>query len=56
MNAANLTIVMLETPTAIENAEAIAAVPGIDVLLIAQRSVFRDGIPASSPMPRSAPL
>ena len=34
MNAANLTIVMLETPTAIENVEAIAAVPGIDVLLI----------------------
>jgi 4-hydroxy-2-oxoheptanedioate aldolase len=30
LNAANLTIVMLETPTAI----AIAAVPGIDVLLI----------------------
>src|SRR5215472_8807698 len=34
LNAANLTIVMLETPTAIANAEVIAAVPGIDVLLI----------------------
>src|SRR5215475_12864997 len=34
LNAANLTVVMLETPTAIANAEAIAAVPGIDVLLI----------------------
>jgi 4-hydroxy-2-oxoheptanedioate aldolase len=34
LNAANLTVVMLETPTAIENAEAIAAVPGIDVLLM----------------------
>jgi 4-hydroxy-2-oxoheptanedioate aldolase len=34
LNAANLTIVMLETPTAIANAEEIAAVPGIDVLLI----------------------
>ena len=34
LNAANLTVVMLETPTAIENAEAIAAVPGVDVLLI----------------------
>ncbi|MGD9614853.1 MAG: HpcH/HpaI aldolase/citrate lyase family protein [Alphaproteobacteria bacterium] len=34
MNAANLTIVMLETPTAIANADAIAAVPGIDVLLM----------------------
>src|SRR5262249_62422805 len=33
-NAANLTIVMLETPTAIANAEEIAAVPGVDVLLI----------------------
>jgi 4-hydroxy-2-oxoheptanedioate aldolase len=34
LNAANLTIVMLETPTAIVNADEIAAVPGIDVLLI----------------------
>jgi 2-keto-3-deoxy-L-rhamnonate aldolase RhmA len=34
LNAANLTIVMLETPTAITNAEEIAAVPGVDVLLI----------------------
>lgn len=34
LNAANLTVVMLETPTAIENADAIAAVPGVDVLLI----------------------
>jgi 4-hydroxy-2-oxoheptanedioate aldolase len=34
MNAANLTIVMLETPTAIHNAAEIAAVPGVDVLLI----------------------
>ena len=34
LNATNLTIVMLETPTAIDNAEEIAAVPGVDVLLI----------------------
>ena len=34
LNAANLTIVMLETPTAIGNAKEIAAVPGVDVLLI----------------------
>jgi 4-hydroxy-2-oxoheptanedioate aldolase len=34
LNSANMTIVMLETPTAIANAEEIAAVPGIDVLLI----------------------
>jgi 4-hydroxy-2-oxoheptanedioate aldolase len=34
LNGANLTVVMLETPTAIRNAAEIAAVPGIDVLLI----------------------
>ena len=34
LNAANLTVVMLETPKAIENADEIAAVPGVDVLLI----------------------
>ena len=34
LNAANLTIVMLETPTAIDNAAEIASVPGVDVLLI----------------------
>src|SRR5512146_672782 len=34
LNAANLTVVMLETPTAIANTYAIAAVPGIDVLLM----------------------
>jgi 2-keto-3-deoxy-L-rhamnonate aldolase RhmA len=34
LNAATLVVVMLETPLAIENAAAIAAVPGIDSLLI----------------------
>jgi 4-hydroxy-2-oxoheptanedioate aldolase len=34
LNAANLTVVMLETPTAIANADEIAAVPGVDALLI----------------------
>jgi 4-hydroxy-2-oxoheptanedioate aldolase len=34
INAATLVIVMLETPQAIANADAIAAVPGIDSLLI----------------------
>jgi 4-hydroxy-2-oxoheptanedioate aldolase len=34
INAATLIVVMLETPTAISNAAAIAAVPGIDSLLI----------------------
>ncbi|HET6183406.1 MAG TPA: aldolase/citrate lyase family protein [Acetobacteraceae bacterium] len=46
MNAANMTIVMLETPTAIENADAIAAVAGIDVLLIGTNDLcFEMGIP-----------
>jgi 2-keto-3-deoxy-L-rhamnonate aldolase RhmA len=34
MNDENLVVVMLETPQAIENAEEIAAVEGIDVLLV----------------------
>ncbi len=33
MNAQTLVVVMLETPQAIANADSIAAVPGIDVLL-----------------------
>jgi 4-hydroxy-2-oxoheptanedioate aldolase len=46
LNAANLTVVMLETPTAIENAEAIAAVPGVDVLLIGTNDLCAEmGIP-----------
>jgi len=46
LNAANLTVVMLETPRAIENADAIAAVPGIDVLLIGSNDLCAEmGIP-----------
>ncbi len=46
MNDANLTIVMLETPKAIENVEAIAAVPGVDVLLIGSNDLCAEmGIP-----------
>jgi 2-keto-3-deoxy-L-rhamnonate aldolase RhmA len=46
MNTANLTIVMLETPKAIENVDAIAAVPGIDVLLIGTNDLCAEmGIP-----------
>ena len=46
LNAANLTIVMLETPIAIENAAEIAAVPGIDVLLIGSNDLCAEmGIP-----------
>jgi len=46
LNAANLTIVMLETPTAIANAGEIAAVPGVDVLLIGTNDLCAEmGIP-----------
>jgi 4-hydroxy-2-oxoheptanedioate aldolase len=45
-NAATLVTVMLETPTAIANAEAIAAVPGIDCLLIGTNDLAAEmGIP-----------
>lgn len=41
-----LTVVMLETPEAISNADAIAAVPGIDVLLIGTNDLTAEmGIP-----------
>ena len=53
MNAANLTVVMLETPTAIENADAIAAVPGIDVLLVGTNDLCAEmGIPGQFEHPR----
>ncbi len=53
MNAANLTVVMLETPTAIENADAIAAVDGIDVLLIGTNDLSLEmGIPGEFTHPR----
>ena len=34
INASTLLVIMLETPLAISNADAIAAVPGVDVLLV----------------------
>lgn len=46
LNDTTLIVVMLETPKAIENAEAIAAVPGIDVLLIGSNDLCAEmGIP-----------
>jgi 2-keto-3-deoxy-L-rhamnonate aldolase RhmA len=46
INAATLVVVMLETPTAIANATAIAAVPGIDSLLIGTNDLAMElGIP-----------
>ncbi len=53
LNAANLTVVMLETPAAIEHAEAIAAVPGVDVLLIGTNDLCAEmGIPGQFEHPR----
>src|SRR3954451_17986010 len=46
LNAANLTVVMLETPTVIANADEIASVPGVDVLLIGSNDLCAEmGIP-----------
>src|SRR5436190_825469 len=48
VNAATLVTVMLETPRAIENAAAIAAVPGIDSLLIGTNDLAMElGIPGA---------
>jgi len=46
MNAQTLVVVMLETPQAIANADSIAAVPGVDVLLIGTNDLAMEmGIP-----------
>lgn len=46
LNAATLIVVMLETPMAINNAAEIAAVPGIDVLMIGTNDLCAEmGIP-----------
>ena len=46
INAATLVVVMLETPRAIANASAIAAVPGIDSLLIGTSDLSMEfGVP-----------
>jgi 4-hydroxy-2-oxoheptanedioate aldolase len=46
-NAALLVIPLMETPTAIANAEAIAAVPGVDALLIGTNDLSAEmGIPS----------
>jgi 4-hydroxy-2-oxoheptanedioate aldolase len=46
LNAATLVVVMLETPTAIDNAAAIAAVPGVDVLMIGTNDLSAEmGVP-----------
>jgi 2-keto-3-deoxy-L-rhamnonate aldolase RhmA len=46
LNAATLLVAMIETPRAVENVEAIAAVPGIDVLLMGTNDLCLEwGIP-----------
>jgi 2-keto-3-deoxy-L-rhamnonate aldolase RhmA len=46
VNAQTMVVIMLETPTAIENADAIAAVEGVDVLLIGSNDLAAEmGIP-----------
>ena len=46
VNASTLIVVMIETPQAVENADAIAAVPGIDSLLIGTNDLCMEmGIP-----------
>ena len=53
VNAATLLVAMLETSEAIENAEAIAAVKGIDVLLIGGNDLMADmSIPGDFANPR----
>ena len=42
MNAETLVVVMLETPQAIANAEAIAAVEGVDVLLVGTNDLMME--------------
>jgi 2-keto-3-deoxy-L-rhamnonate aldolase RhmA len=52
-NAETLVIVMVETPKAIENADAIAAVPGIDVVLIGTNDLCAEmGIPGQFADPK----
>jgi len=53
LNQETLVIVMLETPTAIANADAIAQVPGVDVLLIGTNDLCAEmGIAAQFDDPR----
>jgi 2-keto-3-deoxy-L-rhamnonate aldolase RhmA len=53
VNAETLVVVMLETPTAIDNADAIAAVPGLDVLLVGTNDLCAEmGIPGQFTDPR----
>jgi 2-keto-3-deoxy-L-rhamnonate aldolase RhmA len=53
VNKNTLLVMMLETPKAIDNAEAIAAVPGVDVLLIGSNDLCMEmGIPSQFSSPK----
>lgn len=55
VNAATLLVVMIETPHAVANVDAIAAVPGIDALLIGTNDLAMEmGIPGDFANPRVA--
>jgi 2-keto-3-deoxy-L-rhamnonate aldolase RhmA len=53
INDATLTVIMLETPLAIENVEAIAAVPNLDVLLVGANDFCMEmGLPGQLDHPK----
>jgi 4-hydroxy-2-oxoheptanedioate aldolase len=55
LNAASLTVVMVETPKAIANVDAIAAVPGVDVVLVGTNDLAAEmGIPGDFANPKIA--
>ncbi|HXH27506.1 MAG TPA: aldolase/citrate lyase family protein [Candidatus Polarisedimenticolia bacterium] len=55
VNEATLLVVMLETPTAVENCESIAAVDGVDVLLMGTNDLCMEmGIPGQVGDPKIA--
>lgn len=57
INETTLLVIMLETPQAIDNVEEIAAVPGIDVLLIGTNDLCMEmGIPGQVDDPRIAEI
>ena len=48
VNIATLVVVMVETPTAVENVEAVAAVPGVDSVLVGTNDLCTEmGIPGA---------
>ncbi|MDP6351411.1 MAG: aldolase/citrate lyase family protein [Alphaproteobacteria bacterium] len=55
INAASLIVIMLESPEAIDNVEKMAAVPGVDVLLVGTGDLCMEmGIPGQTDHPKVA--